>query len=165
MSHNQKAPQLNTIKVSDVAKYFLLKGQEAKRPVTNKKLQKLLYYAQAWPVTMKDHPLFEDKIEAWVHGPVVRSVYNQFRQFGYSPIEAEINSKELEKIPAEAKSFLDEIWRLYGKFDSHYLEMLTHSEEPWQLAREGLNAHEGSDNEITLASMKDYYSKKLQEVS
>ncbi len=162
MSASQKTTKYSPLKVDDVVKYFLWKGQESKRPITNKKLQKLLYYAQAWSVTMNDQPLFEDKIEAWVHGPVVRSVYNNFRKFGYSTIDAAVDSKELNEIPSKSKTFLDEIWRLYGKFDSSYLEMLTHSEEPWQMAREGLVSHEGSNNEITLESMKEYYSQKLQ---
>lgn len=56
---------------------------------------------------------------------------------------------------------VDEIWKVYGKFDAEYLEMLTHSEKPWQEAREGLQSHESSENEIPTEMMRSFYSEKL----
>jgi len=56
------------------------------------------------------------------------------------------------------------VWKVYGKFDSRYLEMLTHSEGPWQDARNNVQSYENSENEITTKSMKSFYSKKLEEV-
>ena len=43
------------------------------------KLQKLLYYCQAWALVWDDKPLFKEKIEAWISGPVVRTLYNTHR--------------------------------------------------------------------------------------
>ena len=59
----------------DVANFFIGRFQEAQDPVTNLKLQKLLYYAQGWYLAFFDEPLFDERIEAWLHGPVVPPIY------------------------------------------------------------------------------------------
>ncbi|HUZ03805.1 MAG TPA: type II toxin-antitoxin system antitoxin SocA domain-containing protein, partial [Acidobacteriaceae bacterium] len=56
---------------SDIAKYFIASFQKKNKAISNLKLQKLLYYAQAWHLALYGSPLFSDSIEAWVHGPVV----------------------------------------------------------------------------------------------
>lgn len=150
-----------TPRALDVAHFFLRKGQEDGREISNKKLQKLVYYAQAWVSVFSGDKLFNDPIEAWVHGPAVRSLYGQFKEFGFGPIHPDI-------IPSEAFDFgsnqetLDRIWRVYGKYDSNYLEILTHNEEPWIKTRNGLEIYENSSNEIPLAIMQSYYAEKLE---
>lgn len=148
-----------------VADYFILKSNEANRPITNKKIQKLAYYAQAWSLALNNKKIFSEKIEAWVHGPVVKEIYFAYKKFGFSKIEKEVSASAVAKIPLKDREILDEIWRVYGKFDSQYLEMLTHSESPWQEARAGLESSDNSNSEITPASMKKFYSKKLEKVS
>ena len=52
-----------------VAEYFLLLvDDDAGDVMTNLRLQKLVYYAQAWRLAILDEALFEDDFEAWVHG-------------------------------------------------------------------------------------------------
>lgn len=153
-----------TVNINLIADYFLFKGQQDKKSITNKKLQKLLYYAQAWSLVVRKDKLFNDKIEAWVHGPAVRSVYLQYRKFGFNPIKKEIDSAKFTNIPEDIKHFLDEVWNVYGKKDTEYLELLTHSEKPWQEAREGLQGSENSKNVISLMSMKTFYSEMLERV-
>jgi len=152
------------LSAQNIAEYFLWKGQTEKQPVTNKKLQKLLYYAQAWSLVMRDKKLFNDKIEAWVHGPAIREIYLEYKNFGFNPIKKKINERTIKAVPADVKKFLDEVWAVYGKRDAAYLEHLTHSEEPWQKAREGVEPHIGSENEISLDSMRAFYSSKLEQV-
>lgn len=154
----------NTLKAEIVADYFLYKGQQEKRPISNKKLQKLLYYAQAWSLVIRKGRLFNDKIEAWVHGPAIRNIYIQYKRFGFNPIEKEFDSHKIEAIPQDIKKFLDEVWGVYGNKDAGYLEMLTHSETPWQEAREGLQGSENSENLISVKSMRDFYTKKLKAI-
>lgn len=149
------------LKVEDVGEYFIYLANQEKKPITNKKLQKLVYYAQAWFLVLNNNKLFNERIEAWVHGPTVRSLYVQYKEFGFNPIQKTVNLEDI-KIPKKIKEFLNEIWKVYGKFDAGYLEMLTHSEKPWQEAREGLQLFEGSDNQISLKTMRDYYLKKLK---
>lgn len=153
----------NKVSALSVAEYFLNKSNAEDKPLTNKKLQKLVYYAQAWSMVLRNQRLFDDKVEAWVHGPAIKSVYDNYKGYGFSTIKKSPDEKVIEAIPAEIKKLLDSIWSVYGKFDADYLEMLTHSEAPWQQAREGLQTSENSENEITVESMKDFYGQKLQQ--
>lgn len=71
----------------DVARYFLaLADEEAGDLVSNLKLQKLLYYAQGFHLAMTGRPLFDEPIQAWMHGPVVPAVYHAFKVYGSGPI-------------------------------------------------------------------------------
>ena len=159
MSHSKNYKE---IPVDLIADYFIWKSKQEDEAITNKKLQKLLYYAQAWSVVINKHPLFKDKIEAWVHGPASRSVYFNFRNFGFQPIKKNVLKNDIEKINVKMRDFLDEIWRVYGKHDAQYLELLTHNEKPWQEARRGLEISESSDNEISIDAMKNYYLSLLK---
>lgn len=58
-----------------------------KQPITNLKLQKVLFYIQAKSFLMRGEPIFQDDIEAWRHGPVVRDVYNTFYPFIAFPLD------------------------------------------------------------------------------
>lgn len=151
-----------------IADYLLLKAQQEGKPITNKKLQKLLYYVQAWSLALHDKKIFDDKIEAWIHGPAIKTVYLEYQKFGASPIAKEISGDVVNKISEEAIKIIDDVWQLYSKYEANYLEFLTHSEEPWQKARNGLEPHISSENEITLESMRDFYrnlmSKKKSSV-
>jgi uncharacterized phage-associated protein len=149
------------LKAQDVGRYFLYLANQERKPITNKKLQKLVYYAQAWSLVLNNKKLFSDPIEAWVHEPAVRSLYVRYKKFGFDPIQEEVKANTLS-IAGQAKKLLDSIWKLYGKMDAGYLEMLTHSERPWQEAREGLQSSESSGKEISLKTMKSYYSEKLK---
>lgn len=144
-----------------IARYFIYLANRESKPITNKKLQKLLYYSQAWAVAGLNKKLFNDKIEAWIHGPAIRDVYLEYKDFGANPINTPVNEQDISLIQPEDKKLLDEVWSVYGKFDAAYLEQLTHSEMPWQEARQGLEANTSSENEIKLDSMKSYYSAKF----
>ncbi len=138
-----------------VAKFFIWKASTEGKTITNKKLQKLLYYAQAWYLALKDRPLFKEDIQAWVHGPAIPSIYDQYRKFGYENINVIIDPKEIASLKTD--DLLNEVWKVYGKFEAEYLETLTHNEEPWQLAREGLSAGDASTNIISKEEMKKYF--------
>jgi uncharacterized phage-associated protein len=157
MAHNS-----TQLSASQIADYFLFRASNDAKPITNQKLQKLLYYAQAWSLAGRDEKLFDEKIQAWIHGPAIPEIYLEYKQFGFEPIKKDVTEENVSQIPDDVKKFLDEIWTVYGKFDAAYLEQLTHSEEPWLKARAGLEAHVGSENEITLDSMRDFYRAKLE---
>ena len=70
-----------------VAEYFIDKSNKDKKSITNKKLQKLLYYAQVWSLVLNDEKLFSERIEAWVHGPAIPVVYRKFKGFEFNPIK------------------------------------------------------------------------------
>lgn len=146
----------------EVAYYFLkLAKADPKfgKTVTNKKLQKLLYYAQVWHLVIFDKKLFPEKIQAWVHGPAIPKVYRTFRAFEFNPITMDVSGQQIDLTNAQ-KKFLQNIWDVYGKLDAGYLETLTHSELPWQEARAGLQESESSTREISLETAKKFYAAK-----
>ena len=149
--------------VLPVAYYFLKRAAAENVSITNLKLQKLVYYAGVWYFTIFGKKLFNDRIEAWIHGPAIPRLYGHFKGFGFNPILIEdIESKKLSFDSGQEK-LLDNIWNIYGKYDAAYLEALTHSESPWQEARKDLDPGMPSRRTIDLEKAKIFYAARLAE--
>lgn len=148
-----------------VAEYFILKSkQDPKSAGLDKlKLQKLLYYAQAWNLVFNKARLFSNKIEAWVHGPAVPEVWQFFDGAGINLTTATISEDISDFFKTEEKKVMDDVWKIYGKYDGPYLEALTHNELPWQEARKDLGPGQSSNNIISEELMQQYYGKRLTE--
>ena len=145
-----------------IADYILFKAKQEGKEITNKKLQKLLYYVQAWSLALKGEKIFDDKIEAWIHGPAIKTVYLEYQKFGANAIQKDVSEEIVNKIPKDSLAVIDDVLGLYSKYEADYLEYLTHSEEPWQKARNGLEPHISSENEITPESMREFYGKLVK---
>lgn len=115
--------------VFDMAKAFL-----SIEPMTNKKLQKLCYYAKAWYLALKDENLFEDDFQAWVHGPVNYDLYLKYKDCGFNRIPM-VETTELKNVPEEYIDFASNIFDAYGHLTGGELEIVTHQEDPWIAAR------------------------------
>lgn len=137
--------------VDDVAAYIL----EKQGSITTWKLQKLVYYCQAWHLVWQEKPLFRAKIEAWANGPVVPALYKQHR--GRFEVAA-WPTGDAGKLSADQKETVDAVLAFYGDKTSQWLSDLTHGEAPWNTARGSLPAGERGNQEITLESMLGYYS-------
>jgi uncharacterized phage-associated protein len=137
----------------DVAAYIVQK----KGQLTAMKLQKLLYYAQAWALVWDEKPLFDNTIHAWANGPVVPAVYNYHRG-QYFVSTADFPMANPDTLNHEQRATIDAVLGYYGDRTAQWLIDLTHSEEPWKAARKGLAPGERGNREITHASMADYYS-------
>ena len=136
--------------VFDVAAYIL----KDKGEMTAMKLQKLVYYAQAWSTVWDDDVLFDEPIEAWANGPVCPALYNEHKgQFKISEMPKG-NPAHLSK---RQKATIDAVLDFYGKKSAQYLSELTHVERPWMDSREGMAPSERGDTEITPAAMVEYY--------
>jgi uncharacterized phage-associated protein len=144
----------------NIANYFVAAFQKRHEEITNLKLQKLIYYAQAWHLALYGRPLFRESIEAWIHGPVVPSVFWDFRKYGWKPISGPVPHCSLSE---HAQSHLNEVVRVYGKFNGPMLERMTHQEAPWRDARKGLAPDEPSNRVITHEAMKKYYGARLHD--
>ena len=148
--------------VMNVANFFLHKSQSDFRPntkITHLKLQKLVYYAQAWHLAMLNQRLFDSRLEAWVHGPVSPELYNEYRQSGYQVITNSVANPF--NFNERTLGVLNAVWQIYGDKDAKELEKLTHSELPWLDARRNIPLHVSSNNEISLQDMNEYYSRYL----
>lgn len=145
-----------------VAEWFLWKSETDGRSITNLKVQKLVYYAQAWHLALVIEPLFQDEIEAWVHGPVVPDLYFKYRSYGWNPIATIPADSPFTDAEADIVDHLEDVWSVYGGYDARYLEALTHKEPPWQIAREGIDDRDRSSAVITHESMRQYYQSVLK---
>lgn len=129
--------------------------------ITPLMLQKLLYYIQGIYKALYGTAIFDERCEAWVHGPVYPNVYNLFKSFKYNPIDDErfillqgyasgLNSSEKKVILMVVNSF--------GMYSGKTLEAITHKESPWLKAREGLLPNEYSDIEIPSNDIDEYFN-------
>lgn len=139
----------------DIAEYFLsLQDEDAGDLISNMKLQKLVYYAQGYHLALYDEPLFEDRIEAWLYGPVVPNLYREYKKYGSAPIP---NPEDMDfsKFNDEEREFLDEVYDVYGQFSAWKLRNMTHEDVPWRAASENQGA-------ISNRSMKAYFKAQME---
>lgn len=139
-----------------VANWFVnnLTDPEAGSVVTHLQVQKLLYFAQAWHMMVLDRPLFDDDMEAWPHGPVVPSVWHNFKEYSWNPIPPGGSS---EGIDDESTVVLQQVLDAYGGFGAKKLEAMTHAERPWIDARGNLSPEERCNVVIRKEAILDFY--------
>lgn len=145
--------------VFDVAKWFL-----DKEDISPKRLQKLVYYVQAWSYALFDKPfMFEGDepapFEAWRHGPVNPTLYRKYSDYGWQKIHLENESvKEFTDMDLD---LLESVWETYGDYSPNEIENLTHQELPWINARKKARVIDGeSSNELLDPhDMKTYYKE------
>jgi uncharacterized phage-associated protein len=136
--------------VHDVAASILRKHG----PMTALKLEKLVYYCQAWSLVWDESPLFTERIEAWAGGPVVPSLYYRHR----GQFEIKEWGGDAGALTPTQNETIDSVLKYYGSKTSQWLSDLTHREDPWIKARTGLAPLERGNREISTASMAEYYS-------
>lgn len=163
------------VNIKDVAEYTILRLIQNGQSICPLKLQKILYYIQAWHMVYfgREKTLFNEVPEAWVNGPVYRTIYEEFKSIGiYDQItldnistkkeDLEKNTKEIYYelgLEKEQYQFLESIYKHYGSMSHDRLVFLTHSQLPWNKARKGLQPFEYTKEKINLDDMFEYYSK------
>lgn len=144
---------------SNVAKHFIYLASQVfvgdnkeREGVTNLKLQKILYFAQAYYLAKLGKPLFNDNIEAWAYGPVVPMVYKKYREYGSNSI---ILEKDKATISVDDRENLKRIWDLFGGYSAGRLVEIAHAHTPWK------DAYNSENKVISHKSICDYYSPLL----
>jgi uncharacterized phage-associated protein len=120
--------------VTDVADWFIARtnsDEEFGENITNLKLQKLIYYAQGFNLAWYGEPLFDEPIEAWMHGPVVRSLYDRYQSYKSNPIPTR-EDFDPSIFDDRTANLLEEVYGTYGQFSAWGLRNLTHEEAPWK---------------------------------
>ncbi len=146
-------------RATEVARFLVHLAANADEPdyLTNLRLQKLLYYVQAWSLVMRGKPMFPERIEAWVHGPVVRDVYGRYAANSCRVISPDDIGDEDFDLADDEKAFIGSVWESYNGYSASKLREMTHQEDPWRNAREGFGPADSCDVEITRESMRDYF--------
>jgi uncharacterized phage-associated protein len=134
----------------DVAAYILREHGK----MTAMKLQKLVYYSQAWSLVWDERPLFKNRIEAWAMGPVVPDLYNVHRGAFTINRWPKGDAGALSK---DQRDTIDGVLKFYGTKSSQWLSDQTHQEAPWRNARRGFAPGAPCGREITHSAMAEYY--------
>ena len=117
-----------------IANYFLWRAWKEGADITPLKLIKLVYIAYGWNLVLNDKQpkLFEEKIEAWRYGPVIPSIYHEFKRFSDSPIKKGCYATYFDYVPIvksddiDVLRILDSEWSHYKDKDGTDLSNITH---------------------------------------
>lgn len=139
----------------EVAQFFLHHAHDGEKDqISHLKLQKLLYYAQGYSLAFLDRPIFDEPIECWQHGPVVKTIYHAYKHYGRKPIPPAIVN--LQVFSNEEVIVLSCVANEYGQHSAWKLRNMTHCEEPWRLAKSEYCS------DIPVESIKRYFKDKLE---
>ncbi|MCQ2743480.1 MAG: DUF4065 domain-containing protein [bacterium] len=155
--------------VLDVSRYIINYSNSKEEGISNLKLQKILYFVQAYFLIKKKNICFNDRIEAWGFGPVIPKAYHEYKQFGggnipkikfYFIVSDDIWDIEKKKYNDEIiskpdKKLINDVVNKFENYTATQLVELTHHQTPWIEAYE-----KGCDTEITIDSIKEYFNVK-----
>lgn len=136
--------------VFDVAAYIVAK----RGSMSPMKLQKLVYYSQAWSLAWTGVPLFIERIEAWRDGPVVPALYQVHRKLS---IVDGLDRGDASRLSLTQLETVDSVLSYYGTRSGKELSDLTHGEPPWLRARQGLHFWQAGNREIGHTELLNYY--------
>ncbi len=138
-----------SVQANDVATYLIsLVRPEEGDVITHLKLQKLMYYAQAYALALLGRPLFAEPIVRWQHGPVVTSVYHTHKALGSAPLLPGTHQSVVHLDPKQ-RIVLNGVFAVYGRYEASALRNMTHREAPWLLTADG--------GVITTTSIESYF--------
>lgn len=138
--------------VLNVAQYVLSHLGE----MTTLKLQKLVYYCQAWSLAWDGKPLFNEDFQAWANGPVCPELFKQHKG-RFIVNQNFFDDYKYDNFTKDEKETMDIVLNDLGDKSPQWLRDLTHSERPWKEAREGYAPGEICDNIINKDTIQDYY--------
>jgi uncharacterized phage-associated protein len=156
--------------IQDACDYIIVQLTEDGSYLNVLKLHKLLYYCQAWSLAFGRGPLFpQNNFQAWVHGPVSRTIYDRFMQTKamYAPVALEDVRPGFDPMAlAEAdRSLVNTVLEVYAPLSGDQLEEMTHQEEPWVEARAGVSPSARCETVIRNETMQRYYGARLQQTA
>lgn len=167
----------NKVSALDIAKWFLWKNKveqleneteyddkyEVYEGLSHLKLQKLLYYAQGVNLALNNVPLFDDKILAWMHGPVIKNVYEKFKKYGRDDIDMNLTDSDMKTIEnielnSDISNVLNLVYDNFGIYTAWQLREMTHIPKgPWETTVRT----KGMDKEIILSLISKYFKENI----
>lgn len=141
-----------------IAYAFVKRGIDTGQPITQMKLQKMIYFAQGIHLALYNEPLLKETFQAWKYGPVIPDIYHAYKLYGSNPIDdtswiwnGEIANEELNTLSENAKKTINYTWDTLKDINAVKLSNWTHKEgSPWQKVYvNGANDVLIPNNEIT----------------
>jgi len=125
-----------------IAYAFVKKGIESGNPVTQMKLQKLVYFAHGLHLATYGEPLINEKFQAWKFGPVIPAIYRDYKFYGSSPIadtdlffvfgDTETADRWLVEMDEKALNSINITWVALKEASAVQLSNWTHKDNsPW----------------------------------
>lgn len=151
-----------------IANYFLELATASGQSISPMKLQKLVYYAHGWYAGYTDRPLINEAVEAWQYGPVIPSLYHEFKRFGSGDIQCKafeydalgVREASTPSDP-DIRTFLQNIFNSYGKYSGIRLSEMTHAAgTPWDTTWSACKGMRGVD--IPFPTMASYFKEAVQ---
>ncbi|NVK54961.1 MAG: SocA family protein [Alteromonadaceae bacterium] len=165
---------MNTYSAKAIANAFLRLARKDGQSITPMKLQKLVYLAHGWALGLNDKPLIKDDVEAWQFGPVISSLYHEFKEYGSGAITNDASDFDLDfdtfeivyEVPVikeddtDANELVEAVWNSYKKYSGGQLSNLTHREgTPWKQAYNG-NKGQKIDTQLIAEHYKGLIRKR-----
>jgi uncharacterized phage-associated protein len=135
-------PRSQVVSAHDVAAVL----QERLPGLGATKLHKLLYYCQGWHLALNRARLFEESVEAWQDGPVVKKLWADLKYDRLPPPR--------RALPSDAEFVVEYVITRYGHLSGRDLSVLSHAENPWHQAWSDGNV----TSEITIASLEEWFT-------
>lgn len=160
MEKTKELQKIDSVVLSD----YILKHYE---PMSHLKLQKLLFYCDAYHLAYFDQELVEDSFEAWVHGPVSRKVYDSLKdksmlyaELSYSNSTGKDVDKEFGKLTQDQQTLIVSILTDLSTWTGLELERATHNERPWLEARIGYAEADKCHEIISKKTVQAFYKSE-----
>ncbi|PAT31843.1 hypothetical protein CLI92_09275 [Vandammella animalimorsus] len=149
-----------------VANFFIGKAQEEGKTITPMQVLKLVYIAHGWHLGLYDKPLIGEAAQAWKYGPVIPSVYHDFKHYGRNGIDRQ-KAMLVEGQPiiptvtdTQAQEFLSAVWNAYKHLDGWQLSAITHQEgTPWSITWEKCGGNHFAGYPIANADIAQHYAE------
>lgn len=160
----ERAMSSTVLPTISVANFFIGKAQEEGRKITPMQLLKLVYIAHGWHLGLYGTPLIGESAQAWKYGPVIPSVYHDFKHYGKGNIDRQKSIFVDEKliVPSvtddRARDFLSSVWNAYKHLDGWQLSAITHEQgTPWSITWEECGGDHFAGHPIAESLIAEHY--------
>lgn len=148
--------EIKNSKIDQIANYIIIHLGE----VTPLALEKLLAFSNGVNYAVNGKQLIFEESQAWQHGPVYPQIYSRYKKYGYKPIDNGIQSTHgcmLSLLSEDEIKAIDMVIHTFGLYSPKTLEMISHSQLPWQEKRIGYGEDEAGREVINEDSIRDFY--------
>ena len=121
-----------------IANMFIRLARDSGKPVTNMKLQKLVFISHGFTLAIFDRPLYYHDTYAWQWGPVIKELYESLRKYGKGEVTEDLQTEnDPPEISKKEQEVVEAVWERYGRFSGGQLSSLTHKPNtPWSITWE-----------------------------
>ncbi|BEV17548.1 DUF4065 domain-containing protein [Herbaspirillum sp. DW155] len=154
-----------------IANFFLEAAAREGQSIDPMKLQKLVYYAHGWFAGHFGKPLINENVEAWQYGPVIPSLYHEFKPYGAGAIRSKAKgfvNGSFQDVPLPTDPgllhFLNNVWNSYGPYTGIALSEMTHAAgSPWDITWRNSEGMHGAD--IPFPTIQEHFGEAVRRIN